>query len=117
MAFSTKKDVGFYTYLAEHSAGNAVVFEGLVKVLTTIASGYKTEGMAWIAKAINQCPTMNLNGTLSLMYLELVMMPYVYTNKMQIRKNPELLAQVRTILNFMVTKSSVTGYMLRDMVN
>lgn len=112
-----KKDVGFYTYLAEHSAGNAVVFEGLVKVLTTIASGYKTEGMAWIAKAINQCPTMNLNGTLSLMYLELVMMPYVYTNKMQIRKNLELLAQVRTILNFMVTKSSVTGYMLRDMVN
>lgn len=112
-----KKDVGFYTYLAEHSAGNTVVFEGLVKVLTTIASGYKTEGMAWIAKAINQCPTMNLNETLSLMYLELVMMPYVYTNKMQIRKNPELLAQVRTILNFMVTRSSVTGYMLRDMVN
>jgi len=52
-----------------------------------------------------------------LMYLELVMMPYVYTNKMQIRKNTELLAQVRTILNFMVTKSSVTGYMLRDIVN
>ena len=104
-------------YLAEHSAGNAVVFEGLVKVLTTIASGYKTEGMSWIAKAINQCPTMNLNETLGLMYLELVMMPYVYTNKMQIRKNPELLAQVRTILNFMVTKSSVVGYMLRDIVN
>ena len=112
-----KNDIGFYMYLAEHSAGNAVVFEGLVKVLTTIASGYKTEGMSWIAKAINQCPTMNLNETLGLMYLELVMMPYVYTNKMQIRKNPELLAQVRTILNFMVTKSSVTGYMLRDMVS
>ena len=60
---------------------------------------------------------MNLNETLGLMYLELVMMPYVYTNKMQIRKNPELLAQVRTILNFMVTKSSVTGYILRDLVN
>lgn len=73
--------------------------------------------MSWIAKAINQCPTMNLNETLDLMYLELVMMPYVYTNKMQIRKNPELLAQVRTILNFMVTKSSVTGYILRDLVN
>lgn len=112
-----KEDIGFYMYLAEHAVGNAVVFEGLVKVLTTIGSGYKTEGMAWIAKAINQCPTMNLNETLSLMYLELVMMPYVYTNKMQIRKNPVLLAQVRTILNFMVTKSSVTGYVLRDIVN
>ena len=112
-----KEDIGFYTYLAEHTAGNAVVFEGLVKILTTIASEYKTEGMAWIAKAIRQYPAMNLNGTQALMYLELVMMPYVHTNKMQIRKNPELLAQVRTILNFMVTKSSVTGYKLRDMVN
>lgn len=112
-----KKDIGFYTYLAEHSAGNAVVFEGLVKVLTTIASGYITEGMAWIAKAINLCPTMSLNETQSLKYLELVMMPYVYRNKMKIRKDPELLDQVRTILDFMVAKSSVTGYMLRDMVN
>jgi hypothetical protein len=112
-----KNDIGFYMYLAEHSLGNAVLFEGLVKVLTTIASGYKTEGMSWIAKAINLCPTMDLNETLGLMYLELVMMPYVYTNKMQIRKNPELLAQVRIILNFMVTKSSVTGYILRDLLN
>ena len=45
------------------------------------------------------------------------MMPYVYRNKMKIRKDPELLDQVRTILDFMVAKSSVTGYMLRDMVN
>ena len=112
-----KEDIGFYMYLAEHTKGNAVVFEGLVKVLTTIASGYKTEGMAWIAKAINLCPAMNLNETLGLMYLELVMMPYIYTNKMQIRKNPNLLAQVRVILDFMVTKSSVTGYMLRDLLN
>lgn len=112
-----KEDIPFFMYLAEHSTGNAVVFEGLVKVLTTIASGYKTEGMAWISTAINQSPNMNLNDTLALTYLELVMMPYVYTNKMQIRKNPELLTRVRTILNFMVSKSSVTGYMLRDIVN
>ena len=51
------------------------------------------------------------------MYLELVMLPFVYANKMQIRKTAELLAQVRIILNFMVAKSSVTGYMLRDLVN
>ncbi len=112
-----KVDIAFFMYLAEHSKGNAVVFEGLIKILTTIASGYKTEGMAWISTAINQSPNMNLNDTLALTYLELVMMPYVYTNKMKIRKNPKLLTQVRTILNFMVSKSSVTGYMLRDMVS
>ena len=110
-------DIAFFMYLAEHSKGNAIVLEGLIKILTTIASGYKTEGMAWISTAINQSPNMNLNDTLALTYLELVMMPYVYTNKMKIRKNPELLTQVRTILNFMVSNSSVTGYMLRDMVS
>lgn len=112
-----KVDIAFFMYLAEHSKGNAIVFEGLIKILTTIASGYKTAGMAWISTAINQSPNMNLNDTLALTYLELVMMPYVYTNKMKIRKNPKLLTQVRTILNFMVSKSSVTGYMLRDMVS
>jgi hypothetical protein len=112
-----KVDIAFFMYLAEHSKGNAIVLEGLIKILTTIASGYKTEGMAWISTAINQSPNMNLNDTLALTYLELVMMPYVYTNKMKIRKNPELLTQVRTILNFMVSNSSVTGYMLRDMVS
>lgn len=112
-----KENLEFYTYLAEHSAGNAVILEGLVKILTTIASDYTTEGMAWIAKAIEQSPTINLNETQTLTYLELVMMPYVYSNKMNIRKRPGLLKQVRTILDFMVSKSSVTGYVLRDMVS
>ena len=104
-------------YLAEHSEGNAIVFDGLVKILTTIGTKYKNEGMSWIATAIKQHPVMNLSGTSALFYLELVMTPYIYTKKMMIRKNPNLLAQVRSILNFMVSKSSVTGYMLRDLVN
>lgn len=111
------QDLDFFMYLAEHSEGNAIVFDGLVKILTTIGTKYKNEGMSWIATAIKQHPVMNLSGTSALFYLELVMTPYIYTKKMMIRKNPNLLAQVRSILNFMVSKSSVTGYMLRDLVN
>ena len=103
--------------MAEHCEGNAVIFNGLVRILTTIGSNYKKEGMGWLAAAINKYPYMNLKETTALMYLELVMLPFVYANKMQIRKTAELLAQVRIILNFMVAKSSVTGYMLRDLVN
>ena len=111
------KDLGFFTYLAENCEGNEVIFNGLVRILTTVGSNYKKEGMGWLAKAISKYPNMNLKETAALMYLELVMLPFVYANKMQIRKTPELLAQVRTILNFMVSKSSVTGYMLRDLIN
>ena len=103
--------------MAEHCEGNAAIFNGLVKILTTVGSNYKKEGMGWLAAAINKYPNMNLKETAALMYLELVMLSYVYANKMQIRRTPKLLAQVRTILNFMVAKSSVTGYVLRDLVN
>ena len=95
----------------------AGIFEGIVKILSTIGRSYKTEGMKWISTAIKKNSGMTLVNSNALMYLELVMMPYVYGNKMMIRSSPELLAQVRTILNFMVTKSSVTGYLLRDMVS
>ena len=82
-----------------------------------IAHNYQTEGMGWISQIIGNHMMMNLSGTNALFYLEQVMMEYVYANKMQIRSNAVLHEQVRTILNFMVGKSSVTGYVLRDMVN
>lgn len=111
------KDLDFFNYLADNCEGNAEIFNGLVKILITVGSNYKNEGMEWLAVAINKFPNLNLKETAALMYLELVMLPYVYANKMQIRRTPKLLAQVRTILNFMVAKSSVTGYVLRDLVN
>ena len=112
-----QKNLDFLTFMGENCQGDGVIFEGLIKILTTIGSKFKTEGMGWIARAIELYPTMNLANTTALLYLEMVMMPYIYTNKMQIRKNHMLLEQVRTILNFMVSKSSVTGFILRDMLN
>lgn len=112
-----KKDLEFYMYLAEHFEGSVVVFCGMIKILTSIGSKYKTEGMNWIASAIHHYPMMDLTNTAALKDLEIIMLPYVYANKMQIRKTPELQEQVRTILNFMVSKSSVTGYVLRDLLN
>lgn len=111
------QDIDFFNFLAENSDEETIIFDGLVKVLTTIGSNFKTEGMGWLAKAINKCPTMVIKESQSLMHLELMMMPYVYANKMQIRKTPNLLNQVRTVLNFMVSNNSATGYMLRDLVN
>lgn len=112
-----KQDLEFFSYLANHCEGSAVIAEGLVKLLTTIGSNYRNEGIRWLSTAFGHYPSMSLDNTVTMQYLEFVMMPYVYTNKMQIRKNPELLADVRTILNFMVSKSSVTGFILRDIVN
>ena len=110
-------DIGFLEYVTENSGGSAKVLECIAKNLTNIANNYQTEGMGWISKIVLKYPSMNLVETSALFYLEQVMMEYVYANKMSIRKTPELHAQVRAILNFMVSRSSVTGFVLRDMVN
>lgn len=110
-------DIGFLEYVTENSGGSAKVLECIAKDLTNIAYNYQTEGMGWISKIVLKYPSMNLAETSALFYLEQVMMEYVYANKMNIRKTPELHAQVRAVLNFMVSKSSVTGFVLRDMVN
>lgn len=112
-----QKDLGFFAYVAVNSAGNAVILESITRALTNIAHNYQKDGMAWIYKVVEDYPTINISGTNTLFYLEQVMMEYVYGNKMLIRKTPTLHEQVRTILNFMVSKSSVTGFVLRDMVN
>ena len=115
--YSSFRNGDFFDYLGEQCGGNHAIFEGIVKILTTIGRNYKTEGMKWISTAIAKNPTMTLANSSALTYLEFVMMPYVFGNKIQIRRTPELLRQVRTILNFMVEKSSVTGFVLRDMVS
>lgn len=112
-----EQDLGFYSYVADKCSESAVSLECIAKALMNIAHNYQTEGMGWISQIVAAHMTMNLSGTNALFYLEQVMMEYVYANKMLIRKNSELHEQVRTILNFMVGKSSVTGYVLRDMVN
>lgn len=112
-----KEDLSFFSFVANNCGGNAIALECLAKALTDITHSYLTEGMAWLSGIVADHMNMNLSGTNALFYLEQVMMEYSYSNKMQIRKNPDLHKQVRTILNFMVNKSSVTGYVLRDMVN
>lgn len=110
-------DIGFFDYVAENSSGNAKVLECIAKDLTNIANKYQTEGMGWISKFVLNHPSVNLAETNALFYLEQVMMEYVYANKMKIRQALALHEQVRAVLNFMVSKSSVTGFVLRDMVN
>ena len=112
-----KEDISFFDYVADNSNGNGIVMESIARALTNIAHGYQTEGMIWISKIVTAYSSINLANTNTLFYLEQVMTEYVYANKMQIRKSEELHRQVRAILDFMVGKSSVTGYVLRDMVN
>ena len=111
-----RQDLDFFDSMAEICAGNAEALESMTRVLTTIGRKFRTEGMSWIAKSLMQAPDMDLTGSNALLYLELVMLPFVSINKMMLRKSPELLSKVRIILDFMISKSSVTGYMLREMV-
>ncbi len=110
-------DIEFFDYISENCNGNTLVLECISKALTNIAYNYQFEGMGWISKIVFNYPSMSLSESNALFYLEQVMMEYVYANKMKIRQMPILHENVRKILNFMVSKNSVIGFVLRDIVN
>lgn len=111
------EDLDFFSYVADNCRGSEVALECVAKVLTNIAHEYQTDGMKWMAEIINNRQDINWVSSNVLFYLDQVMTEYVYTNKMQIRKDTFLHDQVRIILQFMVNHNSVVGFVLRDMVS
>ncbi len=47
-------------------------------------------------------------------YLENLIRKYVLTNRLKIKTTIQIKTQVVTILNFLVEKGSITGYLLRE---
>lgn len=47
-------------------------------------------------------------------YLEILVRQYVYRNRHKIRKSKNLKDELLVILDFLVKKGSVTGYLLRE---
>ena len=112
-----QQDLEFFDYMGDHCQGNGVILEGLIHIFVALEGNFKTKGIGWISKAIKLHPLMSLKGTNVMSFLEIAMTSFVYAHKMQIRKDFTLLEQVRIILDFMVSRSSVTGFMLRDVLN
>ena len=92
------------------------VLYSISKILNDIGSNFINDGIDWISDILqknNQLISEELK-TNTIYYIENVMRRYVLINRNKIKKTIQIKKCVINILNFLVEKGSITGYLLRE---
>lgn len=110
------KNKAFFKEIAEKLGHCPSAIYAISKLLNDIGSLYLDDGILWVAGMLKN----NSNSSTSkleintIYYLENIAKKYVYKNREKIRKNLELKQSILVILDFLINKGSVIGYMLRE---
>lgn len=116
--WDTFKDVNkrFFYKVARNMGGSSAVLYSLSKLLNGSGRRYRFDGISWISRMLVEYPkvreTKLKNDTIY--YLENLMRSYIYENREKIKRGAKLKREVLVILDFLVEKGSVAGYMLRE---
>lgn len=92
------------------------VLYSIVKLLNGIGQRYLNSGVSWISRILITHPNVwavQLEGN-TIYQLEKLVKSYIYRNRGKIRRERKLKQEVLVILDFLVEKGSVAGYMLRE---
>lgn len=86
------------------------------KLLNDIGIPYLNDGVSWVSLILKKNNNL-LNSKLevnTIYYLESLVRRFIYDNREKIRKTKALKEEVLVILDFLIAKGSVVGYMLRE---
>lgn len=88
------------------------------KLLNDIGSPYINDGVTWVSSILdNNKDLMNKKLEVNtIYYIESIVRKYIYKNREKVRKTKTLKDDVLIILNFLIEKGSVVGYMLRESI-
>ena len=106
----------FFADIAKNIGHCPSTLYALAKSLNNVASKYLNPGIAWLSGML----TCNKNlwtaklETNTLYHLESLVRKYIYNERERIRRTKQLKEEVLVILEFLVEKGSVVGYILRE---
>jgi len=116
---SLKEDnISLYANVAKDLGHNPAVLYSITKILNSIGSKFTKEGIEWIYTIISTNNSLEMGDleSITLYYLEKVMRKFIYINKEQIKKEIRLKNKVIPILDFMIERGSIQGYLLRESI-
>ena len=106
----------FFKKVAEDMGYHPSVLYSLSKILNDIGSNFIDDGISWISNMLqnnNQLISAGLE-TNTIYYIENIIRRYILTNRQKIKTSLQIKEQVIVILNFLVERGSITGYLLRE---
>jgi len=106
----------FYKKAAEDMGQHPAVLYSISKVLNDIGSNFTEDGLTWISHILesNKHLISEELETNTIFYIETFIRRYILKNRQQIRKSLPVKNHVITVLNYLVERGSIVGYLLRD---
>jgi len=108
----------FFRKAARDMGSHPSAFYSLCKFLNDIGSGFADDGIEWLSEILRRgyTPAREQPEVNTVYYLEKFVRRYVDLNLTKTRNTPRLKENLVVILDFLVEKGSVVGYLLRDRV-
>ncbi|ODS15317.1 AVAST type 4 anti-phage nuclease Avs4 [Pseudoalteromonas tetraodonis] len=112
------KDSRFFAEMSNKLSQSPTTFYSIAKLLNDIGSEYLPNGVYWLAQIIDNNKsllTTDLDDD-TIYYVNKYMRRYLYRERANVRRTPELMAKTLTVLNFLIEKGEVSGYLMRENV-
>jgi len=108
----------FFKSMAKETGKHAITLHALSMLLNNIGSLYLYDGISWISNMFkeNQQLLTSKFDTNTVYYLENITKKYIYKYRDKIKKENQLKEQLILILDILIDKGSVIGYMLRESI-
>ncbi len=116
--WNTLKNVNerFFKLMSEKIGHCPSTLFAIAKLLHNIGSLYLKNGISWISNILSNNKKLwnEKLETDTVYYIENLVKKYIYDFRAKLRKTKELKQQVLVILDFLIEKGSVSGYMMRE---
>lgn len=116
---SLKNDnISLYANVSSDLGHIPAVLYSIAKILNSIGSNFKNAGIDWIYTIVSKNESIQLTDLESntLFYLEIFLRKFVFINKQKIKEDIKLKNKIIPILDFIIERGSVHGYLLRESV-
>lgn len=113
-----KKDLSLFFNASKTMGRIPAVLYSIVRVLNSIGTSFKEEGVDWLYVIVSKNSSLNLDDLEAdtLYYLEKFLRKYIFINRQRIKKEVRLKNKVIPILDFMIERGSIHGYLLRESI-
>jgi len=113
-----ENNLWLYSSISKDLGYHPSVLYSIARVLNSVASNFHDQGVDWINTIVVSHPDLELGKVKSdtLFNLENYLRQYIFLNRQRIKQDVRLKTKIINILDFMVERGSVHGYLLRESV-
>ncbi len=113
-----KENLSLYANASKEIGHIPTVLYSISKILNSIGANFKDEGIEWIYTIVSNNSALQLDDLESntLYYLVKFIRKYIFINKQKIKEEIRLKNKIIPILDFMIERGSIHGYLLRESI-